>query len=204
MNCARARFLVYAYLDRELPRPDAEALDRHIASCPACALRARSARRLRRMLQTQLVQATAPQKLRERLHSGVVSPPLRHRYAPFGIAASILVLILPLVADQPGPKTAMSLAGTPAVVSGAGRIVPVSKRMTGTFVCLEGEERHEKGHCPLPDMAHDVGFCADDGETWRLMTADSAFATASVGQTVTVEGLAFPESGFLHASRVGY
>jgi len=36
------------------------------------------------------------------------------------------------------------------------------------------------------------------------MTSDSALAQASVGQAVTVEGVAFPESGFLRASRVGY
>ena len=36
------------------------------------------------------------------------------------------------------------------------------------------------------------------------MTTDRDFANASVGQTVTVEGVAFPESGFLRASRVGY
>ena len=51
---------------------------------------------------------------------------------------------------------------------------------------------------------HELGFCADNGERWRLMTADREFASASVGQTVTVEGVAFPESGFLRASRVGY
>ena len=43
-----------------------------------------------------------------------------------------------------------------------------------------------------------------NGETFRVMTTDSNFATASVGQAVTVEGVAFPESGFLRASRVGY
>jgi hypothetical protein len=37
-----------------------------------------------------------------------------------------------------------------------------------------------------------------------MMTNDSAFESASVGQAVTVEGVEFPESGFLRASRVGY
>ena len=59
--------------------------------------------------------------------------------------------------------------------------------------------------CPaIEPVVHELGFCADDGETFRVMTSDANFATASVGQAVTVEGVAFPESGFLRASRVGY
>jgi hypothetical protein len=73
--------------------------------------------------------------------------------------------------------------------------------MTGTFVCLRCEARQNRG----PEGSiHELGFCADNGETWRIMTTDPALTAASVGQTVTVEGVTFPESGFLRASRVGY
>lgn len=204
MNCAIARFLLYAYMDRELPRTDAEALEKHLALCGSCAVRARSARGLLKLLRSRLQYARAPIGLCERLHAGLLTPHIRPRYAPLGLAASILLLILPLVADQPGPRTAaMSLAGSVAVATPR-RIVPVSKQMTGTFVCLQCEGSHDARVCPLDEKIHELGFCADNGETWRMMTADPAFTTAALGQTVTVEGMAFPESGFLRASRVGY
>jgi anti-sigma factor RsiW len=204
MDCTKARFLVYAYLDRELPRLDADALHRHLASCSACAARGRSARSLVKLLRSRLDYARAPIGLVERLHVGLVAPQLRPRYAPLGLAASILLLILPLVADQPGPKTAaMSLAGPVAIAAPAG-IVPVSRQMTGTFVCLQCEATHGREACPLNERVHELGFCADNGETWRIMTTDAALTAAAVGQTVTVEGVTFPQSGFLRASRVGY
>jgi len=206
MNCPKARFLLYAHLDRDVSRPDADALQRHVAQCGSCAARARSARNLNLILRTRLEYARAPIRLRERLDSGVYKP-LRPRYAPIGIAASILLMILPLVADQRGPRqAALSLAGSVAVAGAVPHVVPVKRQMTGTFVCLQCEASHSAAHsCPVEESGvHELGFCADDGETFRVMTSDSAFKSASVGQTVTVEGVAFPESGFLRASRVGY
>ncbi len=208
MNCARARFLLYAYLDRDLPGADGGMLDRHLGVCSSCALRARSARDLSRLLHARLEYTRAPLALRERLHGGLVTPRLRLRYAPLGIAASILLLILPLVADQSGTRGAAFSMAAPVAATMPRGAVPVSRQMTGTFVCLQCEGRHEKDVCPLErpnhKVSHELGFCADNGETWRIMTADSTFASASVGQAVAVEGVAFPESGFLRASRVGY
>jgi|KBSMisStandDraft_5_1062788.scaffolds.fasta_scaffold364616_2 anti-sigma factor (TIGR02949 family) len=205
MNCPKARFLLYAYLERELSRADADALQRHLGQCGSCSERARSARHLTRLLRTRLEYARAPIRLRERLSSGIDHRPIRMRYAPIGIAASILLMILPLVADQRGPRqAAMSLAGSVAVAAPS-RVIPQSRQMTGTFVCLHCEAIHTDKACPVEEPAvHELGFCADNGETWRVMTTDSSFKSASVGQTVTVEGVAFPESGFLRASRVGY
>jgi len=205
MNCPKARFLLYAYLERELSRADADALQRHLAQCGSCSERARSARNLTRLLRTRLEYARAPIRLRERLISGIDHRPIRMRYASIGIAASILLMILPLVADQRGPRqAAMSLAGSVAVAAPS-RVIPQSRQMTGTFVCLHCEAIHTDKACPVEEPAvHELGFCADNGETWRVMTTDSSFKSASVGQTVTVEGVAFPESGFLRASRVGY
>ena len=65
MNCSKARFLLYAYLDRDLPRQDAEALQRHLASCGPCAARGQSARGLGKLLRTRLDYARAPIDLRE-------------------------------------------------------------------------------------------------------------------------------------------
>ena len=204
MDCPKARFLLYAYLDRELPRTDAEALSRHLVLCPPCAARGRSARGLIKVLRTRLDYARAPIGLRERLHGGLITPQLKPRYLPLGLAASILLLILPLVADQPNPQSAaLALAGQVAVTARAG-ILPVSRQMTGTFVCIQCEGTHARGTCPVEEVVHELGFCAENGETFRVMTDGAATTTASVGQTVTVEGVAFPESGFLRASRVGY
>lgn len=206
MNCPKARFLLYAHLDRDLSRADADALQRHLAHCGSCAARAVSARNLTRLLRTRLEYARAPIRLRERLDSGIYTRPLRVRYAPIGIAASILLMILPLVADQSGPRqAARALASTVAVAGAAPSVLPVKRQMTGTFVCLQCEASHAAAHaCPVDDRVHELGFCADNGETFRLMTSDAQFKSASVGQTVTVEGVEFPESGFLRASRIGY
>ncbi len=202
MNCSKARFLLYAYLDRDIPRHDAEALQRHLASCGPCAARGQSARRLGKLLRTRLAYARAPINLRERLNARLV-PQVKPSYAPIGIAASILLLILPLVSDQRGPRTAAMSLATVGIAAPGAFIVPVSRQMTGTFVCLRCEAGHTESGLE-EQRVHELGFCADNGERWRLMTTDQEFTSASVGQTVTVEGVAFPESGFLRASRVGY
>jgi hypothetical protein len=205
MNCAKARFLLYAYLDRELPGAEEAALDHHVAFCAPCATRARSARCLSGILHHwRLRRDHAPLALLERLRSGRLEPRMRMRYAPLGLAASILLLILPLVADQAVPRGGVFSMVTPVALTSPRVIVPVARQMSGTFVCLQCEGRHEKETCPLTEPVHELGFCADDGETFRVMTTDAAFASASVGREVTVEGVAFPESGFLRASRVGY
>ena len=203
MNCARARFLLYAFLDRDLPGAERRALDRHLAFCAPCATRARSARGLSGLLHSRMRHDRAPQDLLERLRSGRLEPRMRLRYAPLGLAASILLLILPLVADQAQRGGVFAMVAPVAVTAPRG-IAPVSRQMSGTFVCLQCDGRHEKETCPLTEPVHELGFCADNGETFRVMTTDPAFASASVGQEVTVEGVAFPESGFLRASRVGY
>jgi hypothetical protein len=207
MNCARARFLLYTDLDRETSGAEAQGLDRHLAFCAPCAARARSARSLNGLLRSRLRYDRAPAGLIARLSDGRYEPRLRPRYLPLGLAASILLLILPLVADQAVPKGAGALMsmGAPVAVAASPGVVPVSRRLTGTFVCLHCEGNHDHEACPVTEpVVHELGFCADNGETFRVMTDDADFATASVGQAVTLEGVAFPESGFLRASRVGY
>ena len=185
MNCARARFVLYAYLDREPPAADGQALDRHLAFCGPCAARARSARSLGNRLKG-LRYDRAPAALLRRLSSGHYEPRARHRYLSLGLAASILILILPVVTDQAVSKGAFFSMGAPVAVAAVSHaVVPVKRKLTGTFVCLQCEGNH-------------------DGETFRVMTSDANFESPSVGQAVTVEGVAFPESGFLRASRVGY
>jgi hypothetical protein len=53
--------------------------------------------------------------------------------------------------------------------------------------------------------AHVPGFCADNGEIWRLMTRNEpGLGDAELGRSATLEGTAFPQSGYLRANRVGY
>jgi predicted anti-sigma-YlaC factor YlaD len=205
MNCARARFVLYAYLDREPPASDGKALERHLAFCGPCAARARSARSLANRLKG-LRYDRAPVALLRRLSTGQYEPRVRHRYLSLGLAASILVLILPVVTDQAVSRGALFSMGAPVAVAAVSHaVVPVKRKMTGTFVCLQCEGNHAPNTCPaIEPEVHELGFCADDGETFRVMTSDANFASASVGEAVTVEGVAFPESGFLRTSRVGY
>jgi len=62
----------------------------------------------------------------------------------------------------------------------------------------------EVGLPPSPVPRHEPAFCAANGEVWRLMFRDPSNTEASAGQTITVEGVGFPQSGFLRASWVGY
>jgi anti-sigma factor (TIGR02949 family) len=217
MNCSRARFLLYAYLDRELSRRDAEDLAQHISTCAPCSVRAQSARCLARMLRSRLSRTAAPMRLRERLQNGG-PPAVRPRYPLSVLAASVLLLVVPLVADSPARRGLPPVAGSAAVVSPStlaatsaaaaapkeDGLSPVSRRLTGTIICLECERRAEAGLCPLPDAVHVPALCADNGEVWRLMSRSPGFAQAASGQTVTLEGVAFPQSGFLRANRAGY
>lgn len=217
MNCAQARFLLYAYLDRDISPSEAESLARHIADCAACEARARSARGMARLLRSRIARAPAPIRLRERLHHGEVSP-ARFRYPLAATAAVVLFLLVPLVADVASPRnpaegdapapalaTMSAAAVVPAAASLAARSEPlVTRHMTGTLVCIECESRLEAGLCPLPQGHHEPAFCADNGEVWRLMFRDPSFSSRAEGQTLTLEGVGFTQSGFLRASRVGY
>jgi hypothetical protein len=133
------------------------------------------------------------------------APAVRLSYPAFAMVAAILLMILPLVADE-SVRGVRGDVTTASVLPGVPRrsLRLVSRRVTGTLVCLRCEARQEAGLCPLPDKHHEPALCADDGEVWRLMSRDPSFSQAASGQTVTVEGVAFPQSGFLRASRVGY
>ncbi len=210
MSCTQARFLLYAHLDREISSCETEALSRHLSECGACAARARSARGLANLLRSRLDRTPAPPGLVLRLRRGD-PPQVRPRFPAFALAAVLLVIILPVVADGPGARPAVAPAialssAVPTSSLSASSAKADSQRvlLTGTLVCLQCETRHEAGLCPLPESQHEPGFCADNGEVWRLMFRDPSIAQASVGQTVTIEGVGFPRSGFLRASRVGY
>jgi hypothetical protein len=209
MDCAQARFLLYAYQDRDLSPRESEALARHLSRCAPCQERSRSARGVVRVLRSRLDRAPAPQRLRIRLHNGAVTQ-VRPRYTPIFAAAAVVLSLIPTVAGVSSVRPATS-SGSIAVAAASvlptsdrSRAVPVSRRMTGTVVCLDCDAREEAGLCPLPHSHHQAGLCADNGEVWRLMTRDGSFLRQAEGQTVTVEGVAFPRSGFLRASRVGY
>jgi len=196
MNCAEARFLLYAYLDREMPPVEETALDRHLAGCDTCATRERSARGLANLLHSRVGRAQAPERLRMRIYHGA-HPTAPSRGALAGLTAAILLLIVPLVADGVPERR-------PAVAASVADVI--SKHLTGTLVCLDCENRKEAGLCEAHagEGVHDAAFCADDGELWRLVPTNSGFSRAAMGQTLTVDGVAFPQSGFLRASRAGY
>jgi hypothetical protein len=218
MNCAQARFLLYAYLDRDISSVEADALSRHLLECPPCGARARSARGLAEVLRSRMTRSQAPIRLRLRLREGEAAA-RRFRYPLLATAAVVLFLVLPLVADVSGRRSMISSSpalavATSASIAGvavagarsASHEAPdlVTRHMTGTLVCLECEARVEAGLCPLPESRHEAAFCAENGEVWRLMAHDPSFTQRSAGQTVTVDGVGFPRSGFLRASRVGY
>lgn len=209
MNCPQARFLLYAHFDRELTPGDAEALSRHLSVCAPCRTRADSARGLARVLRSRTGRALAPNRLRSRLQM-LPFEPARPRTVSYFLAAAMTLLIVPLVADGPAPRPEAEapehFTEAMATAAVATPIAFVSTRMTGTFVCVQCEGRAAAGLPPLAEgvHVHVPGFCADNGEIWRLMTRDARTSDADLGRSATLEGTAFPRSGFLRASRVGY
>jgi len=204
MNCTQARFFLYAHLDREISSSEAQALARHLSRCGPCSERSRSAQGLAKLLRSRMDRSPVPPGLLVRLRRGG-PPEVQPRLPAFAFAAALLLVILPVVADGPGahPATAPVTASA-SLLSSSPQTDSRKVLLTGTLVCLQCETRHEAGLCPLPEKHHEPGFCADNGEVWRLMSRDPSVAQSGVGQTVTVEGVGFPRSGFLRASRVGY
>jgi hypothetical protein len=133
--------------------------------------------------------------------------PARPRTASYFVAAAMTLLIVPLVADGPTPRHDAEAPNHFSEATGPTAATPVafvSKRMTGTFVCVQCEGRAEGGLSLVGERVHVPGFCADNGEIWRLMTRDPHSSHADLGRSATLEGTAFPQSGFLRANRVGY
>jgi anti-sigma factor (TIGR02949 family) len=211
MNCPQARFLLYAHFDRELTRKDADELSRHLATCSPCAARAGSARGLAKVLRSRLDRAAAPERLRSKLQRFPYFPePMRPRASSYyAFAATLALLVVPLVTDDRAavrrPEAPAASSQVNVVNAIEAPLALVSKRMTGTFVCVQCEMRQEAGYPPVPGHTHIPGFCADNGEIWRLMTrAEPGFNDPELGRAATLEGTAFPRSGYLRANRVGY
>jgi anti-sigma factor (TIGR02949 family) len=106
MDCKTALALIDVYLDDELDRADARALETHLDSCTECAAALASADGLRRALRDPALRHEAPQELRERIRvaagahpeaasdSNVVAFPPRPRRTHtgwLGIAAACLL-----------------------------------------------------------------------------------------------------------------
>lgn len=209
MNCPKARFLLYAHFDRELTRADADELSRHLSACPPCTARAESARGLAKVLRSHPDRAYAPAGLRSRLRRVPYLPePMRPRASSYYVfAATLALLVVPLATDDhasTGRSVARAAQASGVAASAAPALALVSKRVTGTFVCVQCEARQEAGYCPITERAHVPGFCAENGEIWRLMTREPGFGDEALGRSATLEGTAFPQSGFLLANRVGY
>ncbi len=206
MNCIRARFLIYAYFDRELSATEGEALSQHLTACPSCSARAASARGLAQLLHSRVDRRPAPPRLLARLHNGSAGTSYGNRL-PTLIAAAValIVLLLPLSSDVTSKPGHLAASMVPVARRSDAPLL-VSRRLTGTFVCLECEARSEAGLCPVSHEKHHTGFCAENGELWRVMSPsrNAEAVQAALGRTATVEGIAFPESGFMRVSRVGY
>jgi hypothetical protein len=123
-------------------------------------------------------------------------------------AATLALLVVPLVTDDRASSAGRSNAQAEQLnlpASEEPSFALVSKRMTGTFVCVQCEMRQEGGFDPNTGHTHIPGFCADNGEIWRLMTRNEpGLGDAELGRSATLEGTAFPQSGYLRANRVGY
>jgi anti-sigma factor (TIGR02949 family) len=94
MDCKNAARLVEPYLDGELDRDDARALEAHIDECPECRDALEALGKLRHAVRTEAPRYTAPDALRERIRRASPAPELRRsRRVPawWRLAAACLV-----------------------------------------------------------------------------------------------------------------
>ena len=126
MDCKIALALIDAYLDGELDRAEARALEAHIDACPACASALADADGLRRCLREPSLRHRAPQELRDRIRATTdataANPKDMETDAPSRPAAQAEV-----VAFAPRPRRAapawLGIAAACVVSFGAGGIV---------------------------------------------------------------------------------
>ena len=74
MNCQQAKPLIDPYADGELEAAAILELERHIQSCPECALAWRNLQNLKKALRQDALYFTAPAELRRRIKSELPSP----------------------------------------------------------------------------------------------------------------------------------
>jgi anti-sigma factor RsiW len=73
MDCMSVRGQMHAYLDQELDLPSVAAIDRHLASCPACKAAFAQLSALKSGLRKHAVRHSAPAALAERIRAGVAA-----------------------------------------------------------------------------------------------------------------------------------
>ncbi len=74
MNCQQAKPLIDPYADGELEAAAILELDRHLQSCPACALALRNLQSLKKTLKQDALYFAAPAELRQRIKSELPAP----------------------------------------------------------------------------------------------------------------------------------
>jgi len=77
MDCKDAMRLLEPYLDGELDRDEARALEAHVDGCAECRAALAELGRLRHAVRSQAPRYTAPASLRERIRSESIAPPSR-------------------------------------------------------------------------------------------------------------------------------
>lgn len=77
MDCKTAARLLEPYIDGELDREDARALEAHVDGCAACQAALSDLGRLRHAVRTEATRYAAPQKLRERIRGAAAGAPRR-------------------------------------------------------------------------------------------------------------------------------
>jgi len=100
ISCERARSLLTAWIDGELPASDVRAIDEHLAACRSCAHRAACERAAREVVRTRrpaLCSEEAPPALRARIarHAAGARAPVgrrRWRRVPASLAATLLLV----------------------------------------------------------------------------------------------------------------
>jgi mycothiol system anti-sigma-R factor len=83
MDCRTASALIDAYLDGELDRAEARALEAHLDACPACAAALAESDALRRALRDPALRQAAPQELRERVQATLTQSATSDRTASY-------------------------------------------------------------------------------------------------------------------------
>lgn len=138
MDCDRVRESLHAGVDGELDGDEERTFHEHIGSCPACAARVESVRKLKRLVFAKARRVPVPPGLEGRVRSALAleteSPERAMRWTRWaGAAAAAILLIAVLV----GPELIGFLRGAPQIVHAALIADTIAKTRASTARCAE-------------------------------------------------------------------
>jgi anti-sigma factor (TIGR02949 family) len=196
MDCTRIRFFLNAFLDGELSIDCRQDVARHISSCPRCAARLESFRRVRSVLKDFSGRVAVPEDLKRRIFERrQPARGWRRVWRPAVGAAALCLLVIPVVADS-----ITRPAGKPSSFAERSFERAAHGRLFCLRCAMQGEARVSAAALPA-GRSHLAAFRSDDGQVWILLNQDACPANFP-RKDVSITGRFFPANHLVSAESI--